>query len=192
MYQNQESIESSMGMDRREALKRTALMLGIALSPKMLSAVAEEASPVGLQSLNSGQYAVLEGLVDTLLPRTDSVGGLDVKVPQFVDLVFSKFETPEKRKNFRKGLDAFEADCRSLHGKGFSDSSKKDRLAVYRKWAAGNGKQKAFLTLSREWILLGYYSSEEVSKNVLKFNPIPGAYRGCIDLSETDGVAWAI
>jgi hypothetical protein len=43
----------------------------------------------------------------------------------------------------------------------------------------------------REFALLGYYSSEQIGKEVLVFDPIPGGYKPCIPLSEV-GNAWTI
>jgi hypothetical protein len=40
--------------------------------------------------------------------------------------------------------------------------------------------------------MLGFFTSEPGATQVLQYDPVPGAYKGCIPLSEAgNGKAWA-
>ncbi len=46
----------------------------------------------------------------------------------------------------------------------------------------------------REWAVSAFrYNNEFIAKNVLDFRPVPGEFKGCVDLNETTGgLVWAV
>jgi hypothetical protein len=48
-----------------------------------------------------------------------------------------------------------------------------------------------FLFSVRYYTLFGYYTSEKVGKEVLNYDPFPGAYHGCVPIDEI-GNGWAL
>ena len=74
-------------MNRREALKRTALLFGIAASPATITrALAEmSAGTTAPRHLTSFQYKVVAAMAERLLPASDTPGAIDAGVPQFID-----------------------------------------------------------------------------------------------------------
>ncbi|MEM8909460.1 MAG: gluconate 2-dehydrogenase subunit 3 family protein [Bacteroidota bacterium] len=48
-----------------------------------------------------------------------------------------------------------------------------------------------FYRTLKELTLLGYFASEEVGENILKYDPIPGSYSGCVPLADI-GIAWSL
>ena len=184
---------SGVGMfSRREALKGAGAMLGLALTPRLLAGVESWAPSGSLKTLSGESAKTLSALIDFLLPKTDTLGGLEVGTLEFVDLILDKYLEGKAKQRILLGLRDLEEEAQSRSGKSFAAIDAKEREAIYLSWAKGAEKQKGFLSAARNWILLGYFSSEEVGKKVLKFDPIPGEYRGCIDLSETGGVAWTL
>ena len=82
-------------MNRRTAIKNTALMFGYAITAGALTetfiACKNEARTVNLpwkpEFLTTNQANTLAELTETILPRTTTPGAKDVGVPQFIDKV---------------------------------------------------------------------------------------------------------
>ena len=82
-------------MNRRDALKRSALALGAAAgAPTLLSLLQACAKTDRLTwtpvFLSEDQARFISSFVDFLLPKTDTPGGLDVKADVFIDLMYAK------------------------------------------------------------------------------------------------------
>lgn len=48
------------------------------------------------------------------------------------------------------------------------------------------------ITKLRQLVLLGYFTSEKVGREVTVYLPIPGEYDPCMPLNENQGRAWTI
>ena len=42
----------------------------------------------------------------------------------------------------------------------------------------------------RQATILGYFTSEQVGKNVLHYDPVPGAYDGCVPIDQVGRRNW--
>lgn len=185
-------------MTRREAIQRTAALLGLSLSPSTLTtALAQavtgsDAPPPGPQHLTPARFALVAAMAETLLPRTDTPGAADVGVPAFIDTCYGQFMTDEERERLTTGLDAFAEACRAAHGPPFTDLAPEIRTGFLSDTGRdATGETRAFLRQFREVALLAYYTSEEVSKTVLLYDPIPGRLDADIPLADLSGKAWA-
>lgn len=176
-------------MNRREAIKRTAMMLGVAVSASTIAgcmgqggskpAIGADWSP---DFLSKAQGQVARALANVIFPKTDTPGAVDVGVPQMMDLVYGKYMDDEERSLFAGGLDG-------LSAAGFADLSEAEQAAAVIKIAEStDATDKAFLRKVRELTITGYFSSEEVCKNVTNYDPIPGGYVSCVPISETGNV----
>ncbi|MEZ4701452.1 MAG: gluconate 2-dehydrogenase subunit 3 family protein, partial [Rhodothermales bacterium] len=101
-------------MQRREALKKTALLGGsAALSTSLLGLLqsCQQQPRLGWQPtfLSEDHARLVSSLVDTLLPATDTPGGLDVKVDMFIDLVMGKMYDAAGQQQAVADMDAFNA-----------------------------------------------------------------------------------
>ena len=56
---------------------------------------------------------------------------------------------------------------------------------------AALGRGPHFFLMLRELATTGYFHSEQGATQVLRYDPIPGAFRGCVPLAEI-GRGWAI
>ena len=120
-------------MKRRELLRYTAYITGMAVSAPVASALLagckrDEAVAAGEAVyepafFNQEEYEFISKLSDTMIPATDTPGALDVGVPEMVDKMVGQVYTEEARSNFREGLtalrermDASDAGCFQRHG----------------------------------------------------------------------------
>lgn len=184
-------------MNRRDALKRTALIMGAAVSASTVAAVLDGCTPSGggmewtPQFLDKPQAGIVNAFAERLLPRTDTPGAQDVGVPEYIDRMYGQYLTEKETETFTAGLAEVEALSQAAHQSSFVslDAAKQDELIM--SIATEEGKPKAFLRKMRELTILGFVTTEVISKEMLAYDPIPGAYKGCIDLAENGSVNWA-
>ncbi len=180
---------------RREALQRAAIFLGAALSPSILAgALRAQTLPAGgaaLRYLDPRQAATTAAAAERILPKTDTPGALDVGVPAFIDRMYGEYLTGDERFLFATGLKEIEALSRAKSGKGFAALDAAAQDDVLREIArASQGKDRTFFALLKELVVTGYFTSEQVGRTVLHYDPIPGRYDACIPIADVGNRNW--
>jgi hypothetical protein len=180
------------GISRREAIRRAALLAGVVLSPEWLSLVDRAATPAAQTlSLTPAQATMVSAIADRIIPRTDTPGAADVGVPAFIDLLYGQFMTDAERKLLSDGLAEVEAAAKSAQGATFATLSADRQDAVLRGIAkAEEGRDQGFFRLIRSATVLGYFTSEQVGKNVLHYDPVPGRFDSCIPIEQVGRRNW--
>lgn len=126
---------SPTGIDRREALRRTLLLMGGLLSVPTLEAVAAACDGDSLhaatdaQSLSAAQRSTLAALVGEIIPGTDTPGAVELGVPAFVTLMLP-FLGGTVRARVADGLDSLDALARRTHGAPLARCGAAARLAL--------------------------------------------------------------
>jgi gluconate 2-dehydrogenase gamma chain len=187
--------DDALTMTRREAIRRTTLALGVAISPSLLSGVLRaQTAPRNATAptfLSMRQFETAGAIAERILPKTDTPGAREVGVPAFIDLMYGKYMTEDERVVFTAGLDELERTSVAMSRRSFSQLTPAQQDGELRKIAAAaQEKEKTFFHLMKELTLLGYFSSEPIGKHVLHYDPIPGRYDGCIPLAEVGNVSW--
>jgi hypothetical protein len=197
-------------MNRRKALQKTATLAGAsALTPGLLSLLQSCQSQPTLDwtpaILNSDQARLVSTLVDTILPKTGTPGAIELQVDRFIDLVIANIFDETGQQSILTQMDWFNQKCKDVFGDFFADLSVDARAEVLRieevetpkynkqVWGTPVGEQPpigVYRTL-KSLALWGYFSSEAIGKNVLSYDPIPGAYLGCIPLEDV-GNTWSL
>lgn len=183
-------------LTRREAIRRAALLLGVALSPSLVDGVlraqdGRAPGPAKASNLTSSQLQTVAAVAERIVPRTDTPGAIDVGVPAFIDLMYSEYMTLSDRDVIAAGLADVEKRSQSAHGKAFAKLSAAQQDSLLTTIARESQKrQRTFFHQMRELTVLGYYTSEEVGKNVLHYDPVPGAFNACVPISEVGNVNW--
>lgn len=194
-------------INRRDAIKRTALLMGYAVSASAIAGVLNgcKAEPPagGLESwvptfLNKNEGQLVAQIAECILPKTETPGAIDAGVYSYVDIHMKNNETVENQKKFREGLAIFEATSNHAFGKSFLKCSKEEKIELLKKEEAqamekinANPDEYTFWFSIKELTFLGYFTSEAGSKQFLKYDPIPGDYKGCIPLEEVGGTWYA-
>jgi hypothetical protein len=183
-------------MTRREAIKRAALFLGVAISPSLISgalhaATASAGAPPTPNFLSAKQMETAAAIAERILPRTDTPGAIDVGVPAFIDLMVGKYSSAEEQKLFTEGLAEFDALSVAKHRRSFGALSAEQQDALLMELAvAAQKKNKTFCHQIREMTIVGYFTSEKVGRNVLHYLPVPGRFDACVPISEVGNVNW--
>jgi hypothetical protein len=178
-------------IDRREAIRRAALLAGVVLSPEWLTLV-DGARPLAqARYLTPAQLTMASAIADRIIPRTNTPGAADVGVPAFIDLLYGEFMTEAERQLLTNGLAEVETAARSAHGASFPTLTAERQDLLLRGIArADEGRDRSFFGLIRSATVLGYFTSEQVGRNVLHYDPVPGRYDACIPLDEVGRRNW--
>lgn len=188
-------------MNRRDALKSVAVLMGGTLTATTLS--------VMLNSCNSGtqqgkdtdftedETKMVGRMADVIIPATDTPGAVDVGVPAFIVMMMQECYPAEDQKQFHAGLTAFDKSCKDQYGHSFLKLSPEDQekaVADLDKKVLGKNKEKdkdlSFYRRFKELTLLGFFTSEPGATKTLRYVQIPGRYDGCMPYHEGDK-AWA-
>jgi len=176
---------------RREAIRRAALLAGVVLSPEWLSVVGRAQAPATRTYLTPAHGPLVSAAAERILPRTDTPGAIDVGVPAFIDRFYGEFMNPADRELLVSALDGIESAAKTAHGASFAALTAPQQDAVLRSIATTQqGRDPSPFGLLRSVVVLGYFTSEQVGKNVLHYDPVPGAYDGCLPIDQVGRRSW--
>ena len=192
-------------MERREVLKYTALLTGAAVSAPLWSALLsgcdaapnENAATDQLQFFNREEFVLLAGVIDLILPKTDSPSASDVGVHYTIDGMVGTVYQEEDKAGFRKGFDALAGYLNSAtEGKGLLSRETSEQLNLLQQLESSKEEgleeaRNAFLDLKQQAIAY-YLSTKEIATKYLTYLPVPGVYKACISVEEAGGKAWAL
>ena len=170
-------------MNRRDLLKKGVYGLaGVTLSSALISSLQsctsiEKYSPL---YFSKTEFSLLSNIVDFLIPKTETPGALEMKVPQFIDIIISETYDNESKNNFSNKLklliEDFKSnnidlsDYNSMKSKFVNDFNNKIHQEIYNQ--------------IRDLTVWGFKTSKEIALNVLNYNPIPGYQLGCVDIDK--------
>jgi gluconate 2-dehydrogenase gamma chain len=190
-------------MNRREAIERTALLLGYAVSAQALAGLVQgcKASPELTYKpvfFSDTQAMTISELAETIIPKTDTPGAKEVGVPSFIDSMLKDVYAKADQDRFMKGLSDFEEGAKKEYGDSFAALKPEQQMEWLKKVhdpaieasKKGDVKDRPFILMMKELTLLGFFTSEPGATVVLQYNPVPGAYHGCLPLAEV-GKTWA-
>lgn len=190
-------------MDRREALKRTAWIMGGAVSAPAIMGILKGCTakptidwkPV---FLSSDQGVLVTQVAEIIIPKTDTPGAKDVGVPGFIDQIVKECFPKEDQDKFLNDLKAFDDEAKKEYGDPFIDLDAEQQSAFVKKVhdaavnAEENETSRPFILTMKELTMLGFFTSEPGATQILQYSPVPGAYKGCIPVSEAgNGKTWA-
>ena len=190
-------------LNRRDAFRGLALTAGALAAGWAVPVVAAPAAgqaPLTWtpKALTMDQARVLTAVAETIMPATDTPGATEVGVPQFIDRALATWCDPADAERIRAGLNRLDADAKASQGVAFIALTPDQQTALLAKCdaeavAAARAKPPSphFFALLKDLTTAGYFTSEVGATKALRYDPVPGAYRGCVPLSEI-GRAWAL
>lgn len=188
-------------MNRREALKRLALLSGGALSLSTVSAVmggcTAGSGAYSPRTLTAKQDELVTVISELIIPETDTPGARAANVNQFIDKMLTDWNTEEEKKHFLAGLGSVNETSNEMHGNPFLELTEEQQVAVLqRKEQEANDNPmpdtdlEPFFAMMKEYTLVGYYTSEIGATEELVWNHVAGTYDGCYPYSQV-GRAWS-
>lgn len=188
------------GMDRRALMTNMALLLGAAALPAEAFAAPRRRAARILTPL---QFVLLSAVADTIMPKTDSVGALEAKVPQVLDAMLKTWASPATRTEIVAALARLDAASIKQQGKAFALLSPGERASFLKPYDAAALKKvppppgtqaptlfyrPVFVAdqgyyLLKNQVLGLYYYSETATSAELIYEHVPGQYQSSIKLT---------
>ncbi|MEM1120957.1 MAG: gluconate 2-dehydrogenase subunit 3 family protein [Bacteroidota bacterium] len=188
-------------MKRRTVIKNTALLFGTAFSSSIAATLlsgCQSGAGVGGQLgwtpvfLDQLQARLLQRIAGIMIPETDIAGAVGMGIPQALDAFAKTYMPPNEQAQFTQGLTTLNSDCKKAMGQPFLDLDDAQQLiflqAEEKKLVANpDPRQLTFLGTLKKLVYEAYFSSEVGATEVLKYDPVPGGFSGCIPFSEVNG-----
>ena len=170
-------------MNRRDLLKKGVYGLaGVTLSSTLISTLQSCSSIKKYSPLyfSKTEFYLLSNIIDFLIPKTETPGALDMKVPQFIDIIISETFNNESKNNFSNKLKILIEDFKSNNIDLLNYNSMKSKFVS----DFNNKTHQEIYNQIRDLTVWGFKTSKEIALNVLNYNPIPGYQLGCINIKE--------
>jgi hypothetical protein len=186
-------------MDRRDAIKKTALLLGGAFSAPSLLAMSQWENRSALDgltfSLTDNQRKIVAEVAEMIIPKTTTAGAKDAGVPAFIEMMLKDCYVQPEHLSFMEGVMALEQD-KFLEMNAATRTERLKKLEAETKammkarevkqTKVGDNEDKEvmkaaakglpFWRLMKELTLLGYFTSEVGTKASFEYVQIPSKF----------------
>jgi hypothetical protein len=147
------------------------------------------------KALTPAQAATLSAACETIVPATATPGAGAAGVPQFVDRALADWFEPAEADRLRAGLADLDARAKATGAADFAGlpPARRDQVAAAieaEAQAAAAAKRPHYWLTLRDLATAGYFTSEIGATQALRYDPVPGAYHGCVPVGQV-GRAWA-
>lgn len=186
-------------IDRREALKRTAWIMGGAVSAPTMMGILNGCSVSNEPNwtptfFTQDQAVTIMDITDIIIPKTDTPGAVEVGVPKFIESMVSDIGTEAQQQEFLAAMDDFYAHAEAQGG-AFNTMNAEEKTALItelnKSAVEGDDTQKSkFYMRVKELTVAGFCTSEAGATQVLKYDPVPGEAKPCIPFEQV-GKTWA-
>lgn len=185
-------------MERREALKKIAFLMGGAISATTMGVLFESFTVVDSQNntylYSASDEEILAEFSEIILPTTaKSPGAKAAGVGALIALIIKDCYPPKLQEVFKNGFDDMLALCKTKFGKEFlslNEDEKNQLMNDLKKQAVDSNHELSFFLIARDLTILGYFSSEIGCTVAREYLPIPGKYDGNADYKPGQK-AWA-
>lgn len=171
-------------MDRRDALRLLGAVAAVPFLPDSAEAAATIARRVHtaiqggarFRTFSASQQALVARLADAIIPRTDTPGAVDVRVPEFIDHMVTDWASAAERQALLEGLAAIEARA------SVPATRQAELLAqLDAERTAPSGAGYAWAQV-KSLTVVGYFTAEPVQRDVLRTRMIHATFDGCAPL----------
>ena len=185
-------------IDRREALRRTALLFGGVLSAPAIAGVLagcdSRRADGRWRALTSDQSELVATIAEQIIPETDTPGARAAEVHVFIDKMLAGHYPAEERDRVRDGLAELDETARRACGSPFircSADEQRAMLGLLDQQAFAQRRDPHWFRTIKELTVLGYYTSEIGATQELRHVAVPGRFEGCVPLEQI-GRTWAV
>ena len=178
-------------MNRRQAIKRTVLLSGgMVFFKYSLLGQASSLSVPASATFGPKEESLLQLVVDTMIPTTDTPGAKDLGVDQFVLLMVNDCHSEQDQIAFYSGLHNLDAFTEKHFGQSFTlcdADTRVEALNSVNKKSDASPELQTFFKIAKKLTIQGYLESKYVMTEVLPHKMIPDPYDGYYPASKLGG-----
>ncbi len=183
----------TISLDRRDMFKGLLAIsgagalaaCGAANAPNEGAAEPAEGDAAGF--FNAAEMAQIAVLADTIIPATETGGAVAAGVPDTLQSLATDWGDDGFRTYWRDGLKALISKLESGEGTSFTEASPEERQSILSAYDAGvfDGEtDDGFYRDFKGTVVQAYYMSEIGASEELAYEPVPGDFIGCVELSD--------
>lgn len=173
-------------LDRRALLAGAIALVGgtLASFPADLLAQAPGAQP---RFFTPAQFAILDAVVDIIIPRTDTPGARDAGVAVFIDGMMTRWASPEHKLQYAALIDDIDLQAGGLIALAGPARAEAVRAYDAAAFGADNEPWRKF----KELVLTAYYWSEPGATRELRYELAPGIWEPRVPVTPATR-SWAV
>ncbi len=173
-------------MNRRSSLKKLLLTTtGLVVLP----AWARDWSPAELSFIpqfSPTEQSLLATVADTIIPKGDAIGALDVGVAVFLQKLFADCYDLPVQENIKFQLNSLHQNALQGFNTPFIDCDQFQREILLLAMATSEDQnEKDFFELLKSETIRGFRTSREVMRKYYKYIVAPGHFHGCVEVDVT-------
>ena len=182
-------------MNRRDSLKALGVLAGgellaagaVADFLRISASIKAGESRWQPRIMSARQGALLEELVEVIIPTTDTPGAKAALAHVFVDLYVKDCYPAAQQEVFLKGLDGLDPISRRQSRRPFLDLPPDERLGLLKQmekesFDKGEAVEQSFIRMLKNLTLMGFFSSEAGATKAASYARSPGPFEGCVKL----------
>lgn len=141
----------------------------------------------GAGYFNASEMAQIAALADTIIPPTETAGAAAAGVPDTLQGLATEWGDDKFRTYWRGGLKSLMSALENGENASFTEMTADQRHSILSAYdarvfdgAADNGFYRDF----KATVVQAYYMSETGASEELAYEPVPGEFIGCVELSD--------
>ena len=189
-------------LDRRQVLKRIAVLVGGSISLPVLSGGLASCgrTPAVVwhpETFTAEQDQLVTTIAELIIPATDTPGAETARVNEFIDLMLTHWFEAEEKDRFLAGLADIEALAMVETGRPFLQLTAEEQTALLEPLDTeaallrltalqerSEVEEMPFFGTMKELTLVGYYTSEIGLRQELHFVDVPTRFEGCVPVDD--------
>ena len=157
----------------------------------------EPSAKIAGRFFDADELALLANVVEIVIPTTDTPGARAAKVHLFIDALMADWANGETQLEIRRAVNSVNTAALARHDADFNTLPESRQIGVvaavdaaaFAADAEAGSERRSFRRL-KELIFRGFYLSRIGATEELRFELVPGEFRGCVPLAEV-GRTWA-
>jgi hypothetical protein len=171
-----------------------SLLTGNAISVAMAYVPNSESILTDGKVFNKSQLMLLKQICAIVIPKTDTLGAAEVDTHGFIDNQLFHCHTKEEQKTVSALLKLVDESAKEQLSTSFMKLTFEQQFQLLNDIDLGqehfNQTQREDFKLLKQYICFGYYTSEVGATQELRYEPVPGGFKGSISYKSSDP-SWA-
>ncbi|HMS67176.1 MAG TPA: gluconate 2-dehydrogenase subunit 3 family protein [Saprospiraceae bacterium] len=169
-------------MNRRDTLKTLLTASGsLAFLPAWSSNWRKTDLEFDRSVFTPTEQSTIKSIADTIIPKGNSIGALDVGVDVFLMKLFADCYDETVQNNIKVQVKALNDRAEGKYSNVFEKCSQLEREAIFLSFNSEAADEKRFFNLLKSETIRGYSTCEEILGEKLGYVVVPGFWDGCAD-----------
>lgn len=171
-----------------------SLLTGNAISVAMAYVPSSDTTLTDGKVFNKHQLMLLRDVCAIVIPKTETLGAAEVDVHGFIDNQLFHCHTLAEQKTILDLLTLIDTSAQLQLSRPFLELTSNQQFQLLTNLDLGiknfNQTHRADFKVLKQAICFGYYTSEVGATQELRYDPVPGGFKGSIPYKNTDPT-WA-